>query len=280
MERVKIYRNVVKLNNIEMFYLDTKIKASVIVCLNGMYGRGETWDEFINYYGKEYRIIAPDQRGHGLSSKPLSKYTAEEMASDIIGLLEYLKIDSVIIVGHSMGGAVAAHVAALYPKYVKALAILDKSAEETNILPLNEEPRDPLTKDWPMPFMTLNEAKYLIKQASESDLEYEYFMKSLVETQEGYETKFSPKAIALIYAHKNNWLNILPKIKCLTMLIRASSHEAVPDEAFEKMQSMLSYCIAFEMSHPDHNVHLANKEEFYGYFDEFLINIIFFTIVL
>lgn len=36
------------------------------------------------------------------------------------------------------------------------------------------------------------------------------------------------------------------------------------------MQSLIPNCIAGEMSHLDHNVHLANKEEFYNYFDEFL----------
>jgi 2-succinyl-6-hydroxy-2,4-cyclohexadiene-1-carboxylate synthase len=48
----------------------------------------------------------------------------------------------------------------------------------------------------------------------------------------------------------------------------------VSDEDFIKMQSLISNCIAREMSHPDHNVQLANKEEFYGYFDEFLKRII------
>lgn len=36
------------------------------------------------------------------------------------------------------------------------------------------------------------------------------------------------------------------------------------------MNSLILNCIAREMSHPDHNVHLSNREEFYGYFDEFL----------
>jgi 2-succinyl-6-hydroxy-2,4-cyclohexadiene-1-carboxylate synthase len=256
-----------------MFYLDTKTEGPTIVCLHGMYGRGETWADFMNIYGKQYRIIAPDQRGHGLSSKPVSKYTSEEMAGDIIELLDLLGIDSAIIVGHSMGGAIAGHLAALYPKYAKAVAILDKSAEEANKLPLDEELSDPLTKDWPMPFATLIEATNFIKQVSESDLEYEYFMKSLVERVEGYEMKFSPKALAMIHAGKNNWLGILPNIKCQAMLIRSSSHEAVPDKDFRKMQSLIPNCIAYEMSHPDHNVHLANKEEFYGYFDIFLKNI-------
>ena len=58
------------------------------------------------------------------------------------------------------------------------------------------------------------------------------------------------------------------------MLVRSSSHEGVSDKDFAKMQSLVSNCIAYEMSHPDHNVHLANKEEFYGYFDGFLKRII------
>lgn len=270
MEKVKIYRDVAKLKNIDIFYLDTKTKGQTIVCLHGMYGRAETWSDFINNYGKQYRVIAPDQRGHGLSGKPTSKYTSKEMAEDIIELLHLLKIDSVILVGHSMGGAVAGHLAAVYPKCIKAVAILDKSAKEANKLHLDDNLYDPLTKDWPMPFATLNEAIDFIKQASESDLEYEYFIKSLVETVEGYKMKFSSKAIAMIHAHKNNWFDILPGIKCLAMLVRSSSHQAVPDEDFIKMKSMLSNCIAYEMSHSDHNVHLANKEEFYKYFNEFL----------
>jgi hypothetical protein len=54
------------------------------------------------------------------------------------------------------------------------------------------------------------------------------------------------------------------------LLVRASSHEAVPDADFQKMQSLISNCMAVEISDPDHNVHLSNKAEFYGHFDAFL----------
>jgi len=274
MGKIKIYRNVAKLNNIDMFYLDTKTEGPTILCLHGMYGRAETWGDFINYYGEQFRVVAPDQRGHGLSSKPISKYTSEEMAEDVIQLLDFLKIDLVILVGHSMGGSVAGYLAAVYPKVVKAVAILDKSAaghEESNKLLLNKgELSDTVTKDWPMPFATLDEAMDFIKQASESDLEYQYFMKSLVETVKGYKMMFSTKAMAIIRVNFDNWFDLLPSIKCLAMLVRSSSHEGVSDKDFAKMQSLVSNCIAYEMSHPDHNVHLANKDEFYSYFGEFL----------
>jgi len=269
-----IYRNIAKLKNIDMFYFDTKTKGPTILCLHGRWGRAETWYDFINHYGKQYRIIAPDQRGHGLSSKPIAEYTTEEMAEDIIELLNFLKVDSVILVGHSMGGAVAGYLSAVYPKYVKAVAILDKSASgpaEPNKLPLDKSQlSDPLTKDWPMPFATLNEAMSFIKQATDSNLGYQYFMNSLVETVEGFQMLFSPKAMAIGIAHNEDWFHLLSNIKCLVLLIRSKSHEAIPDEDLIKMQSLLQNCIAYEMSHPDHNVHLGNKKEFYEYFDEFL----------
>lgn len=268
MERVKIYRSVAKLKSIDMFYFDTKTEGPVILCLHGRWGRAETWQDFIKHYGKQYRIIAPDQRGHGLSSKPEAEYTAKEMAEDVIELLNYLDIDSVILVGHSMGGAVAGYLAAVYPSYVKAVSILDMSAAESK-KPEAEE-KSWLTKDWPLPFATLNEAMNFIKEVSVSVLEYQYFMNSLIETVEGYDMMFSPQARAIGTVYYEEWFYLLPRIKCLALLIRSSSHEGVPDEDYIKMQSLLPNCIAYEMSHPDHNVQLANKEEFYGYFDEFL----------
>lgn len=274
MERTKIYRNIAKLKSINMFYFDTKSEGPTILCLHGRWGRAETWFDFTQHYGKQYRIIAPDQRGHGLSSKPISKYTAEEMAEDMIELLDLLKIDSVILVGHSMGGRVAGYLTALYPKFIKALAILDKSAygpAKPNILSLDQIPTiDPLTKDWPLPFSSLNEAVDFIQQATDSNLSYQYFMNSLVETVEGYQMMFSSQAMAANIAYEENWFHLLPRIQCLVLLIRAKGHEAISDEDFIKMQSLIPNCLAHEISHNNHNVHLGNKEEFYKYFDEFL----------
>ncbi len=128
MPRITIHRKVAHLGSVDIFYRDTETDGQPIICLHGRWGRGETWIDFSQHYGDRFRVIAPDQRGHGLSSKPTTKYTAEEMSADMLGLLHNLQIKSAIIVGHSMGGYIAGYMAAHYPTMVRALAILDKSA--------------------------------------------------------------------------------------------------------------------------------------------------------
>jgi pimeloyl-ACP methyl ester carboxylesterase len=274
MSKVTIRRAMARMENINIFYRDTGNNAQPILCLHGRWGRGETWVDFMQHYGKAYRVIAPDLRGHGLSGRPMAKYTADEFSSDMTALMDYLDIHSAIVVGHSMGGHIAGHLAAAHPEYAKALAILDKSAagpeKENGLPPEKLECIDPVTKSWPLPFKSLSEAQAVIRRDMESELSYQYFMNSLMETEEGYGMMFSAQAIAANIAYYSDWYHLLPRIPCPVLLIRAKGNGAVSETDFHKMKSMIPNCTACEMSDPDHNVHLANKAEFYGYFDEFL----------
>jgi len=274
MSNVHVYRSVAHLNGMDLFHLDTRAEGPAILCLHGRWGRAETWFDFMQRYGDRYRVIAPDQRGHGLSGKPISRYTAEEMSADATALLDLLGIGSAIVVGHSMGGHVAGYLAAMNPGRVRALAILDKSAngpERPRSTPLEElEIDDPVTRDWPIPFGSRAEAQEYIKRAMESELSYQYFMNSLAESVNGYGMLFSEQAMTANIAYYSQWFDLLPRIECPVMLVRAKGGEAVPDEDFGKMRELIPDCMAFEMSDPDHNVHLADRGEFYRYFDEFL----------
>lgn len=273
MQTVKIYRSVAAMERLNLFYMDTRTNGPAIVCLHGRWGRAQTWYGFMQHYGRKYRVIAPDQRGHGLSDKPVGQYTAQEMAEDVVALLQHLKLDSVILVGHSMGARVAGHVAALYPHCVRALALLDKSAAgpAPNPLSLDQiDPVDPLTRDWPLPFVSLAEAEEFLDKTMDSPWSRQYFKNSLTETVGGYRMMFSPQAMAANIAYDEGWFHRLADIRCPVMLVRAKGGEAVPDEDFQRMQALLPNCMSFEASNPDHNVHLTNPEEFYGFFDTFL----------
>lgn len=73
MMKPKLKRAIAKVNGVNLFYRDTLSGDQTIFCLHGRWGRGETWTDLIAHYRDRYRIVAPDQRGHGLSDKPICR---------------------------------------------------------------------------------------------------------------------------------------------------------------------------------------------------------------
>jgi pimeloyl-ACP methyl ester carboxylesterase len=72
-----------------------------------------------------YRVIAFDNRGFGFSDKPAHGYHNAEYAHLVVSLLDSLGISAAVLVGHSMGGAIAAEVALAHPDRVRGLVLID-----------------------------------------------------------------------------------------------------------------------------------------------------------
>jgi non-heme chloroperoxidase len=75
------------------------------------------------------RAIVPDQRGHGDSDRPLLGYTMTDLALDALDLLDAFQITRATVVGHSMGGFVAQHMAVLAPERVGKLVLVATAAD-------------------------------------------------------------------------------------------------------------------------------------------------------
>jgi pimeloyl-ACP methyl ester carboxylesterase len=74
-----------------------------------------------------YRVWAPDQRGYNLSDKPdgIAAYTLDELAADVIGLMDAAGQEKAFVVGHDWGAAVAWWVAAQYPERVARMVVIN-----------------------------------------------------------------------------------------------------------------------------------------------------------
>ncbi len=276
MRSQNLKRALTKINDIHIFYRDTVSGARSMLCLHGRWGRGETWVDLIRRYRDRFRVIAPDQRGHGLSDKPEGPYTAEAFAGDAHSLIRHLDCAPALVVGHSMGGRVAGYLAALYPESVRALAILDETAEgpESRIgadISVDSDPCDDgLTKSWRVSYPTYDGALEDLSRRFERQTNVQYFLDSLTETVEGYELMFSRRAMASIGRSYESWYHLLPKIQCPVLFVRAAESWCLPEGVAARMRTLIRNCTYFEVANSDHMVYADNPDQFYSVFDDFI----------
>ena len=75
-------------------------------------------------FSADYNIRILDLRGHGYSDNP-GAYTMMQFVADLYALFQHFKIESSLVIAHSLGGHIASRFAAIYPEYVSELVLLD-----------------------------------------------------------------------------------------------------------------------------------------------------------
>lgn len=91
---------------------------TTLVFIHGLLGSSSAWREFEKVFGKVYNILAVDLRGYGKSLKP-NEYDAfeiENIAGDVVALIDHLGIDSFIPISHSAGTLVAVALLRMHPR--------------------------------------------------------------------------------------------------------------------------------------------------------------------
>ncbi|MFN8492563.1 MAG: alpha/beta hydrolase [Caldilineaceae bacterium] len=112
---------IAEVNGTKLYY-EMKGAGEPVVLIHGFSLDNRMWDDQFEHLSANYKVIRYDGRGHGQSAPITGPFKPEE---DLRALLDFLKIDQVHIVGHSLGGAVAAYFALTYPQRVKSLVFVD-----------------------------------------------------------------------------------------------------------------------------------------------------------
>ena len=97
----------------------------VVVLLHGWPQTWYAWRDVMDLLAPRYRVIAPDLRGLGDSSRPATGYDKATIAHDIVRLIDRLGITTFDLAGHDWGGVIAYAIARDAPTRVRKFAVLD-----------------------------------------------------------------------------------------------------------------------------------------------------------
>ena len=111
-------------------------KGPALLLIHGIGDSSDSWRPVLKELSKTHTVIAPDLLGHGRSEKPRADYSVAAYANGMRDLLSVLDVDRVTVVGHSLGGGVAAQFAYQFPDRCERLVLVDSGGVGRSVSPL------------------------------------------------------------------------------------------------------------------------------------------------
>ena len=108
----------------------------VVLLLHGIGDSSEGWVDVMADLARDHTVVAPDLLGHGGSDKPRADYSVAAYANGMRDLLGVLGIESATVVGHSLGGGVAAQLAYQYPALCERLVLVAGGGAGREVTPI------------------------------------------------------------------------------------------------------------------------------------------------
>src|SRR6056297_36198 len=115
-------------------YRERKGRNEILVLLHGNLTSSKHWDIFMENFNENYKLIAPDMRGFGISSYNQEIDSITDFANDFELFVEKLGLENFYLMGWSTGGCIAMKFTANNPGYVKKLLLLESISTRGNPL--------------------------------------------------------------------------------------------------------------------------------------------------
>ena len=121
-------------NGVKIWYAEFGPKnGTPVILLHGGLGNSDYFGKQVPALAKKYRVIVMDSRGHGRSSRDATPYGYDLMASDVLGLLDYLKIKRAAVIGWSDGAILGLDIAIHHPERISKLFAFAANSDPTGV---------------------------------------------------------------------------------------------------------------------------------------------------
>lgn len=123
---------VLQLRDTELYY-EIHGQGQPMVLLSETACDGEVWKMYqVPEFSGDHQVILHDYRGTGRSGKPSIDYSTNMFCDDLVALLDHLKVERAVVIGHSMGGRIAQTLALEHPTKVGKLILASTGASFPN----------------------------------------------------------------------------------------------------------------------------------------------------
>jgi pimeloyl-ACP methyl ester carboxylesterase len=106
-------------------YYEHGQEGPVLMFVHGWSCDASYWREQVEYFKEKYHVVLIDLAGHGRSGSERENYTTEAFGRDVKAVVESIRAEKVVLIGHSMGALVIAEAARLMPEKVIGLVAVD-----------------------------------------------------------------------------------------------------------------------------------------------------------
>ena len=255
----------ISINGLRLHYLEWgAAPAPTVVLLHGGSAHAHWWDRFAASIADTHRVLALDLRGHGDSAHvDPPAYAVEDYARDLAAFVATLQLDRIDLIGHSLGGMVAAAFASQEPQRLRSLVIVDSQLRITPagaryMLRLHNFPQ-PIYRDRAraierfrlLPTQTAADAATLRDVAAHS----------FCQLADGRWTlKFDREALA--HHTPQDLTPLLSSLTCPILIVRGAHSTLLPPTALATLRAAAPHAQVVEIPDAHHHVMLDNPAEF------------------
>jgi pimeloyl-ACP methyl ester carboxylesterase len=232
-----------------------------VVLLHGVTDNGHTWHDVQSALGASARVHAVDLPGHGLSDIPAGPLTARTMAEWVAAYFDAARIERAVVVGWSLGGAVAAAFSADHAARVSGL-VLEAPAVLDFAFPISL---------WPLRISGVAEIMYRL--AANKTMR-RFFMSSafaqsfapsddvLERYWRGWQINGRPRYIrALLHAFKSTETTpLLGGIRAPSWIVHGDEDQLIPLRVADELSKQLTSAKLFRLNKVGHSPHLERPD--------------------
>ena len=128
-----LFRSFITVNGVKLHYLDWGGNGESVLFLHGMGDTAHRYDDFAPKFTNQFRVLGLTRRGHGESEIPETGYDTATLVEDIRQFLDALKIQRVVLAGHSFAGDELTRFAVVHPDRVIKLIYFDSAYDHSRI---------------------------------------------------------------------------------------------------------------------------------------------------